>query len=568
VASPLLLLRAPLLLGQQPTPLPCYTRCACMLFWGILLPPRALYLQYLLSSIELHCRHYSSMFGASEDRARQFAFRKRRERVSSSGSSSSIYRSLSSASRMSRMSRRSNPPFSQQHGITSSVICPEETSSRTGSIASDENMPVNQLRQSQFGSFSAMDTQLSQMDRHRLQAEYLSHVLYEDLSLASAGEALTALPINTTQPGRNRAMGPWKSTCHLRNITARVASTEKKLLLSTTAELCSPLPMLPISPRTASDSRMRAQSMVNLRGGGPTPNWAAQTYQIAPDSQKDWKNCKPQPQSVAGPSNPVNQALPSSTSADASILWSRDPERPYMRDVQWVWQVCSSPAWTAPICSGRFYEIFLSRLPQDIIQRFLPLFGPLQSATHWTSPLANARRDFYQKLGHRQKDFDQMIIARRTEIFAAAGLSLGKGPLLNPQTVRDPPLMLYHLLEATEKPFTPGPSFFSRVSDIEAYMKVSRLDMRNLDGRSTSTPNLGQQQEYAAYPITTNTSFQCEPSFVTRVEIVTKMRCTDTSVAAAARLALLQPRLRSAKFSTSIARTPRQNQMRLELMEP
>jgi hypothetical protein len=41
--------------------------------------------------------------------------------------------------------------------------------------------------------------------------------------------------------------------------------------------------------------------------------------------------------------------------------------------------------------------------------------------------------------------------------------------------------------------------------------------MRNLDGRSTSTPNLGQQQGYAAYLITTDTLFQFERSFVTRV---------------------------------------------------
>jgi hypothetical protein len=504
------------------------------------------------------------MFGASEDRARQLAFRKRRERVSSSGSSSSMYRSLSSAS---RMLRRSNASFSRQHGIISSVVCPEDNSSRTGSAAPDENMPVNQLRQSKFGSFSAIDTQLSQMDRHRLQAEYLSHVLYDNLSLASAGEVLTALPLNTTQSGRNRVMRPSKMTCHLRSITAPVASNKRQSPLNTTAELCLPLPTLPPSPRTASDSQLRAQSMVNLRGGRPTPDWAAQRYRIAPNSQEDWRNHVQQPQAVAGPSNPVNQALPPSTSADVSILYSRDPERPYMKDLEWVWQVSSSPAWTAPICSGGFYETFLSRLPLDIIQRFLPLFGPLQLATHWTSPLANARRDFYQKLGHdRQKDFDQIIIARGSEIFAAR-LSLGNGPQLNPQTVGNPPLMLYHLLEATEAPFTPGPSFFSRLSDIEAYMKVSRLDMSNLDGRSTSTPNFGQQQGYAAYPMTTDTLFQCEQSFVTLVEIVTNMCCTDTSVAAAARLALLQPRLRSAKFSTSIARTQRQNQMRLELME-
>jgi hypothetical protein len=480
-----------------------------MLFCGVLFPLRALYLQYLISSIELHFRYYSSMFGASEDRARQFAFRKRRERVSSLGSSSSVYRSLSSAS---RISQRSNLSFSQEHGTTRSVGHPEYNSSRTDSITSDENMPVSQLRQSDFGSFSAMDTQLSRTDRHRLQAEYLSHVLYGNLSLASAGEVLTALPINTTQPGRNKAMGPSKTTRHLRNITAPVASTERQSPLGTTAELCSPLPTLPLYPQTASGSQLRAQSMVNLRGGGPAPKWAA------PEYQTDWRRREPQSQSVAGPSNVVNQALAPSISNIATFEWSLDPERPYMRAIPWVRQVCSSPAWTAPICSGYRYEYFLSCLQPDVIRRFLPLFGPLSSATHWTSPLANARRDFYRNLGHNgQSWFNQIILDRATEIIAGAGGSLGQNLLLNPQTARNPPLMLYHLLEATERLHTPVPSDFSSLSDFKAYMQLCKLNMRNPNGRSTSTPNLGQQQGYAAYLITTDTLFQFERSFVTRV---------------------------------------------------
>jgi hypothetical protein len=516
------------------------------------------------------------MFGASEDRARQLAFRKRRERVSSSGSSSSMLRSLSSAS---RVSQQSNLSLSPGYETTKSVGCPEQHSMRAVSINSDENTPANQLRQPNFGSFSTMDMELSQMDRQRLQAEYLSHVLYDDLSLASARQVLKQLPIGATQAGQPRVPELWAAVCRPRNITAPVASPGRQSFLGLAAEHCLPLPMLSPSSETAYGDHSRAQSMVTLRGGGPTPPSATQKYKVDQYHLKGWENPEPKLQPVAGSSNSANWTLPppasqrqptdqAPLSSDTTIAWSLDPERPYMKMLPLLKQLCHRPAWKVPITGGKNYESFLSNLSTEIIDRFLPLFGPLYSASHWTSPLANARRDFRRKLDHGTKEkIGKLIAGRITEIMAPA--KVGRDPQLEHKHAGNPPLMLYHLLETTERSVLPEPSFFSSPADYKAYIKASRVDMRCMDGRSTSTPNLGQQQGYAAYLITIDASLQCEQSTITCFGMFTNVCYADTSVvAAAARLALPQPRLRSAKFSTTIARIQRENRMPLESKGP
>lgn len=124
------------------------------------------------------------MFGSSEDRARQLAYRTRRERVVSSGSASTR-RSVSSASRNSQhvnqaSTTRSATPtdlsFQQiepPHHDEQQVRPPDITSAHPG-----DSPPLQQHLQD---------------DQHRRQSEYLSEVLYSSLPLASLPQSSDGL---------------------------------------------------------------------------------------------------------------------------------------------------------------------------------------------------------------------------------------------------------------------------------------------------------------------------------------------------------------------------------------
>jgi hypothetical protein len=388
----------------------------------------------------------------------------------------------------SRVSQQSNLSSLLKDATPRFVGQAEHSPPQAGPI-NDENTPANQPRQSQLGPLSAMDVQHSHIDQHRLQAEYLSQVLYDDLLLA--GQVLNALPISTTRFGKHRALEASKKGWHVHNITAPIGSTEIQYFPTSTATCFSRPPTLPPSHSIPFSAHVRVQSMVALRGGGGEPTPRSEHDQNEPSPRI------PQFQSASVPQSPANENFPNSSSRDMDARFTREAQRPYMLKFPWARHFCRQPAWKVPISSGSYYEVFISKLPLDILHTFLPLFDPLHSATHWTSALANARRDFYHKLGHaRQNLFEQMIMARYNELVAIE--RGGPDPQLHSRYPDTPRLMLYHLLEATEHPYDPTTSYFDSPADHMAYIVASRLDMRDLDGRSASVPNFGQQQGYAA----------------------------------------------------------------------
>jgi hypothetical protein len=380
-------------------------------------------------------------------------------------------RSLSSAS---GVSQQFTAPSTPGKGIARYV---EHSSTQAGSMNDDETTPANQRRNlhSPYDPPLVTEAHRQLIDHQRLQTEYLSQVLYNDMSLVNTNPVLDALPVGATPYGKLRALEASRTAFHVCNATAPVASTDMQSLLGSTAprssHLSTPLPV----HSTLSDGHLRAQSMVRLRGGGDKPTSA---------SRQDWYD----------------------VIRDTHLRYTSQSDRQYMKMYDWAMHSCHQPAWKVPISSGDWYEVFLSTLPSDI-DEFLPLFGPLYLATHWTSPLANARREFYHKLGRdRQYLFKGMIMARRDELSAIE--RGGTDPQIHSRDPNTPRLMLYHLMEATEPSFNPGPSYFSSLADREAYIRISWLEMRNLGSRAACA-SVRLLWGYAAYLVIIESPTQC-----------------------------------------------------------
>jgi hypothetical protein len=332
----------------------------------------------------------------------------------------------------------------------------------------DENTPANQQRNlhSIYGPLFATEAHRQRIDHQRLQTEYLSQVLYNGMSLVGADPVLNALLVSTTQDGKLRAVDASGPAFHVHNGTAPVASIDMQSL------------RCPITARvtTLPHSSLWTQPMVKLRGGGDEPTSASHQDQ-------------------------------SDVSRDTHLRYTRQNDRQYMGMYPWIPLLCQSPGWNVPISSGDWYEVFITSLPFDVANEFLPLFGPLQLATHWTSPLANARRDFYGKLGRdRQYLFRGTIVARINEL---SGIEWGEiDPQLDSRNPDTPRLMIYHLMEATEPPFNPGPSYFDSLADRAVYMRNSEIEMRHLGSRDASA-KVQQQWGYAVYLVIFDSPTQC-----------------------------------------------------------
>lgn len=107
-----------------------------------------------------------------------------------------------------------------------------------------------------------------QVDQHRIQAEHLSRVLHNNLPLADVAdlpESQFALRRHT----RYGSLGTHTNTMqHLRSITVPVSPTQ--LPESTLEDLLAILDVTRVLPlyASASDHRLRSQSVASLRGGG------------------------------------------------------------------------------------------------------------------------------------------------------------------------------------------------------------------------------------------------------------------------------------------------------------
>jgi hypothetical protein len=422
------------------------------------------------------------MFGASEDRARQLAYRKRRERIAS-GSSCSVFRSLSFSSHVSEQSQMSSIT---EQGTPPSPLLTEYISAHTTHTHDDTDMPTHRARSqnSDCDLDLAADPHRSQMERHRLQAEYLTRVLYDTLSVPTSVRGPKMLLGPATQPSNPKALVQSTTARHTRNLTAPVASINIHSLPTPSARSQLDLQTLSIASPTAPNRAFRVRTMVALRGGGqddlPTDQ---EKSQPDPASQHHQDDANPHTTSHTASSSTGSLGEPLPTLQDWSRIW--DTSRPYMVRFPEAKRFCLQPAWTVPIVYGSCYNNLLRTLPQfkpsAIVDELLFLFGPTQPATPWAAPAANARRDLYVRLGQIGQALLRYVIKNRMgELLKIE--NGGADPQLNPVWHGKPGLMLYHLMEATEPPYTQG-----------------LFNMGSMLGRSTSAPNPGQQQGYAAY---------------------------------------------------------------------
>jgi len=455
--------------------------------------------KHLLSSITLHTRPWHNMFGASEDRARQHAYRKRRDRVASE-SSSSTYRSLSSASRISQRSRVSSAP---DQDAAPRAVSGNHRSLRPSAILAGHACVAATL--SSCEPITTTEAQHLLAERHSLQAEYLSQVLYDSLSSATSGIDSAATIVPMMEPPKYGPLGRLTKTRHKRTVTTPVASLESQYSFALTAQPPLAVTTSPHLSKTERDKHLEAQTMVFLRGGDREEEFSQnERAEIAPLSRRH-TNIR-----ALESGHPQQADALMGSAADASGLQDltryHHPEREYARTRDWVELLYAHPAWAVPISTGGSLRDFLLTLPSYIQNTFFALFGCGQPPTYCVSQVANARRDFYGKLdNHRRGLFDRLIGVRAEELLSIKGG--GRDPQHFPLRPPAGGIMLYHLLEATERPFHPSPTLLD-TAQFETYLKQSSIPMTvmgpwraptNKNPRSSSAPNFEQHSQYDAH---------------------------------------------------------------------
>ena len=420
------------------------------------------------------------MFGASEDRARQLAYRKRRERVIS-GNSGSTYRSLSSASRNSQQLQLSS---TLEQDATQLPVHVEHYSQESNVEATDSVKPL-----------LVTDKEHLQMEQHILQAEYLSQVLYDTLSLADAGGVSNTLPVLASHFSKYGTLGHLITSHHLRNVTAPIAYTDIPSLLASNMQSHPDLPTLPpLQSTPLVDYHRQAQVMVSLRGGGKDdvhprqersrPMQTSQLNQTNPALRTQQPN-----QTSAQPSLPRSSLLP------PEVVSVHDSTRQYTQICPWATRWYWRSEWIVPLQSGHEVMAFLASLSQVDIRNFSFLFGPSMPPTHWTSSGANARRYFYRRLDHNAQDLFQRMIGARARELSGVELGLPDPQIVALQTATSPRIMLYHLLESLEEPVMPPPNAFRTPAEYDNYIHHSVTPPHELGMRSSSAPDFGQQYE-------------------------------------------------------------------------
>jgi hypothetical protein len=340
------------------------------------------------------------MFGASEDRARQLAYRKRRERIAS-GSSCSVLRSLSSSSHVSQQSQMSSIT---KQGTSQPPSHAEYTFAYTSRAYNNMSMPDHQTKSqtADCGPGLATDPHRSQMERHRLQAKYLTQVLYDSLSLPTSAREPSNLPGPTTQSDNPGALIQSTTASPLRNATAPVASIEAHSSSAPCVLSHLGLPTLLNTSPTAPNGSFHVHTMTASRGGDRDDLIMEQAMsRLDPVLQpvQDAVLRTQQSHAAKDPKGPLSGS--SSTLHDKSLIY--DPSRSYMVKFPLATRFCFQPAWTVPITTGTYYDALIRMLPslgsKVSVDQFLTLFGPMRPATPWASREASAR-----KVGSRWTD--------------------------------------------------------------------------------------------------------------------------------------------------------------------
>jgi hypothetical protein len=363
------------------------------------------------------------MFGASEDRARQLAYRKRRDRFIP-GNSSSTYRSLRSASRM-----------SQQSHVSSTLAYDAEYRPQQFLDAADTVEPLVPI-----------SSQISQVKPQGIQAKYPSQVLHSSVPFSTSPKTSDIQSVSASCHGNYESLGYPVISRHVRNVTMPIANAEIQAVLSSA-------PLLSHIPSTL-DAQYRAQTKISLRGGGDdTPRKLSRfrpTQAPAPSQNNIPLECQwPHQRNFQGHIYQPLLSPPRSPPRTPATPF-HDSTRQYMQICPFAIQSFWRDEWTTPISAGGHLTHIRLHLSASDAEIFFYLFNLYQPPTFSTAPAAIARQNFYQTLSSTaQAIFQQIIVERHCELQAVEH-GMPDPQVAAPYLRSSERVMVYHLLEALE----------------------------------------------------------------------------------------------------------------------
>lgn len=417
------------------------------------------------------------MFGSSQDRARQLAGRKRRERISFSGSHLS-HRPVSTAH---------NTPGQDQ-----TAVCSDLRNARPVVIGED--------------LFCIPDhSHYPHLDQQIIQNEHLSRVLYDPpgpytssqmtssrLQSVSSGHQYGSLGISTTNSRPSR------------NLTAPLSVDRLSLEGETGKHVQNGTPTLPSMPLSEIKRQLRQETAAILRGGhGDASDHDKQRRmgfesRIAGIEDDDTFPAGIEEDELHVPSG---QTMP-----NWAIL-----SRPFAAEFPWVSSVLQMPQWREPISSGASYASFLESLSGVEYERFASLFGPHASPSLMAGRATTARQAFFLALSVAQQIvFRNLITARGMTLLVLRETNSGTVPTSPFTILQDhdkPPVLLEHLLDATERPplllppRAEGSAVYSQSRPSTTFSPQPQNQAFPLARvTSTSNSNLQQQQQHSQLP--------------------------------------------------------------------
>ncbi|CAO2655390.1 Nn.00g104540.m01.CDS01 [Neocucurbitaria sp. VM-36] len=446
------------------------------------------------------------MFGSSQDRARQLAGRTRKERMCSTGSHSG-HGSSGTSNQVSQLSRASATlkQSIQEPRVVTENLTHEIGLTRAVRQTSQESYLAQQLNGSQeFPRRIHDDLQsasrrcFSPMVEQRLQAEYLSQVLYNSLTLSDLDDQSQSHVKLPPRHSRYGSLGIQSATSHhLRNITEPVPPTQSSTQQSSILRARLGLPMLPPLPMPALEKQLQIQTTISLRGG-------------------------------AGECDTADFSRPGGKIVQLEHDWSDPWSLP--REFQWLYTVSYLGHWRTLITSGPPYDAFLQSLSDKALGRFRYLFDPRPPPTDLMGTAVTARRIFYRTLTAEQQTwFKDVIHGRGQELLKLARGDPGtiqeeiqkellKDLFATPEDEAKPHVKLCYLLDALQTtPTATAPKNSSHI------VRPAGGSVASSSTRAVSEPDVAQRQKLSL----PNRSLYFVPSILRLVLLVFKYTLFD-----------------------------------------
>lgn len=358
-----------------------------------------------LNSLLLSAKHRnislkpkSQMFGSSEDRARQLAGRKRKERIASLNSTSGqcCTNAVSQESQPGQQRSVSNSHHQPRHLITSNPS--EQVEAAVIGPRTEHLLSIKDLSKTSTLSHTPRFPDfyhLLQENRQVLQAEHLSHVLYDRPS------------ISAFQPSSSTCFGPF--TRHAQCDDMETASSRPELMPNDSG----PVDVLEQqSPEYQTHSCLlnddtsfdaRRPLTLTLRGGSGNDSPRNKRSANEPDRGPSKKGDEKAPTG--------NENIASNMSWNA--LWPNVTLMPLSMQYPWIRQVRNMPEWNIPISIGADFENFISFLSSEELRRFKSAFDTRILSAKPSRKIE--RRLFFQSLSPFQRQMYTKVITRRGE---------------------------------------------------------------------------------------------------------------------------------------------------------